>query len=383
MFKVGVVYNLHRFGGGSDAVAKDTVALLDRSGEAEVVSYVEDSAELKGVIGALKAFVSPFIPLSIKLFYAFLDKEQPDIIHAHEVYPLISPWVLRACKRRGIPVVLTCHDYRLSCPIATHFRAGKLCFDCMEQSEFACIRHNCSGSGFKSLSYALRNWFSKRLGLFSKNVDLYLTPSEKTRQLLCEYVGLNPDLVRSVGNPVPFVDEESDDDWVPGDYIAYAGRYSPEKGFQFLVDACAELKLKLKVAGDFSGYLEKVPAPVGEISFLGALERKQMADFYRDARMTVVPSTWHETFGLVVAESLSRKTPVVVSDMGALAEVAGPGGRTFPAGNIEVLKLVIKDLWDRTDECKGLAESGAASARRFSSCAYVGRLIEIYKELLK
>ena len=37
------------------------------------------------------------------------------------------------------------------------------------------------------------------------------------------------------------------------------------------------------------------------------------------------PSQWAEPFGLVVAEAMSSRTPFVISDAGALAEVAGPG----------------------------------------------------------
>ena len=84
------------------------------------------------------------------------------------------------------------------------------------------------------------------------------------------------------------------------------------------------------MAGDFSDYLVDHQQVPENIFFLGRLDRNQMAEFYRKTRMIVVPSTWHETFGLVVAESLACKTLVIVANMGALPEVAGPGGIILP-----------------------------------------------------
>ena len=43
---------------------------------------------------------------------------------------MISPSVYSACRKRGMPVVQTLHNFRLLCPGAQLFRDGKICEDC-------------------------------------------------------------------------------------------------------------------------------------------------------------------------------------------------------------------------------------------------------------
>ena len=84
--------------------------------------------------------------LSVREFCALLDSFQPDIVHAHELYPLVSPWILPECTRRGIPVVMSCVDFRLTCPLVTHARQGQVCTKCVGGREHHAVLNNCRGS---------------------------------------------------------------------------------------------------------------------------------------------------------------------------------------------------------------------------------------------
>ena len=65
-----------------------------------------------------------------KLFFKFIEHYKPDIIHCHNIYNHLSPSILHAAKIRGIPVVMTLHDYNLVCPNYTLKRGlEKLCDD--------------------------------------------------------------------------------------------------------------------------------------------------------------------------------------------------------------------------------------------------------------
>ena len=400
--KVLVVYNTHRHGGGSDAVAKRTAELLTQAGHTVSV-FTRSSKELSGLRGNLQAFFGGlYSPGAIRDFKQTLETFRPDVVHAHEVYPLITPWIFRVCKKRGVASVMTCHDYRLSCPVATHFKQGRLCFECVGGHEFSCIRYNCCNSRFKSLAYALRNRVARLFRLFSF-VDLFLTPSEKAKEILSRYSGLSSDQVVAVGNPVAAAkrqesevkDQMSDvrrqgSDYQSsiithqsdGGYVAYAGRFEPEKGFDWLVEALAGTGILLKVAGDASGYLSFGRAVPGNVEFLGHLTREGIGQFYRNARLLVVPSLWDETFGLVVAEALSCGTPAVVTDLGALAEVAGPGGLVVPAGETAALRAAVCKLWNDKELCRSMAQAGQEYVKQFSDEAYLGNILSAYRNVL-
>ena len=45
-----------------------------------------------------------------------IKKEKPDIVHIHNIYHQISPSILRAIKKAGIPIVMTVHDFKLIDP---------------------------------------------------------------------------------------------------------------------------------------------------------------------------------------------------------------------------------------------------------------------------
>lgn len=380
--KIVVVYNRHRSGGGSDVVAQGTIDLLSGLPDTEVVAFVRDSRELTGFSGKLKALISGcYAAEAVKDFSKLLDTEKPDLVHAHEIYPLISPWIFKVCRERRVPVVMTCHDYRMSCPIVTHYRDGALCHECPSHGESRCIRHNCTGSWPKSVAYAVRNYVGRKRKLFVDNVDCFLTPSETAKQILCRYSELSEESVIPVGNPVPEL-PLADTGFREGEYIAYAGRFEPEKGFDLLLEALAGSGLPLRAAGDASQYLATGKQIPDDVEFSGFLDRGSIGTFYQNARVVVVPSLWHETFGLVVAEALLCGTPVVVSDLGALAEVAGPGGLSVPAGDAGALRQALNRLFGDVDLCRQMAAAGREHVRKYSPRNYLASLLAVYGKVL-
>ena len=93
-------------------------------------------------------FYNPFVK---KEFRIFLQTEKPDIVHIHNLYPLISPSILPLCKKAKIPVVMTVHNYRLMCPSGLFYHHGQICEECASGREWRSVVHNCQGSRMKSL----------------------------------------------------------------------------------------------------------------------------------------------------------------------------------------------------------------------------------------
>src|SRR4029079_76265 len=93
---------------GENETVDAEVALL-REGGHEVVTMVTDSDDLRpGAAGLLRAAPGPvYAPSGVRRFRRLVHDRRPDVVHLHNVYPLISPWVVRVADRAGVPVVQT------------------------------------------------------------------------------------------------------------------------------------------------------------------------------------------------------------------------------------------------------------------------------------
>lgn len=144
--------------------------------------------------------------------------------------------------------------------------------------------------------------------------------------------------------------------------VGYLGRVSVEKGVPVLAEAMRMLekahpgRFRLFVAGESRFVSEQDRAAVDRaLNALGAqLERTgwiDPAEFFSRVDLAVCPSVAPETFGLVAAEALSARTPLIVSDAGALPEVAGSTGDTIvPAGDAAALAQAILAQSSMTDD---------------------------------
>lgn len=111
--------------------------------------------------------------------------------------------------------------------------------------------------------------------------------------------------------------------------VGFMGRLSTDKGLDLLARAVADGAGELLVAGDDRWVPAEQTGPVGvALDALGArvrrLGRVTPEALFASVDVAVFPSRVPESFGLVVAEAMAAGVPFVVSDAGALPEVAGP-----------------------------------------------------------
>ena len=69
-------------------------------------------------------------------------QREPEIVHCHNLFPALSPAVLRAADGRA-PVIVTLHNYRLLCLPATFLRDGQICEDCLNRLPWPGVVHSC------------------------------------------------------------------------------------------------------------------------------------------------------------------------------------------------------------------------------------------------
>ena len=361
-----------------------TARLLRERGH-EVVEYVRSSAEIEHMrLGKARAFFSGVYSwLARRRMRNVLGETRPDIVHVHNVYPLISPSVLVECRRAGMPVVMTVHNYRLVCPNGLHLSRGEVCERCLGGREYWCVLRNCEGSLPKSIGYALRNWVARKRRAFLDNVTMYAALTEFQRQRLiaegfpAERIAVVPNMVACDGCA---------EGTATGDYVAYVGRISPEKGVTHLLSAARRLTdIAFKAAGSY----DRMPHLPGEApancEFLGQLGTERLNGFYSQARMLVLPSTWFEGFPMTIAEAMVRGKPVVCSRIGGLPEIVDDAvtGLLCEPGNADNLAEKIRYLWDRPDLCRKMGQAGGEKAiREYSPEKYCERLMAVYEKAL-
>ncbi len=216
-----------------------------------------------------------------------MQKENPDVVHCHNTFPLISPSIYWACAKEGVPVVQTLHNYRLLCLNAFLFRQSRcvkgydlgvkdnlklnhlkpntsagsgICELCLRRRfKFQGIRHSCyRDSRAASLVVAVMLFVHKLLGTWSKKVTAYIALTEFQKQKMIEG-GIPADKVWVKPNFIQRseVGGQSSDDRrqtteqpqasnpqppTPSSYALFVGRLSPEKGCDVLIRAWARFE---------------------------------------------------------------------------------------------------------------------------------------------
>lgn len=342
--KIAIVHNDYAKFSGEEAVIRDHEVIL-RNHENSVVFFRRSSAELHGLSGAAKGFfLGPYNPFIRKIFLKFLVTENPDIVHIHNLYPLITPSILGCVAELKIPLVMTVHNYRLFCPCGLFFQNGTICEECANtQSAWPCLRHNCLNSRFKTLGYAVRFAWERQRQYYQQYVDRFLCLTEFQRHKLIEY-GINAERCRVVPN---FIGEEwwrraRDVSPSNGKYVAYMGRLGKEKGIEIILEAARKLPdIPFRLAGA-GAECWRSSAP-SNVEFTGYLTGKAQFEFMHHARLNIMASCWYECFPTTLLQSMALGIPCLVPRLGGMPEIIRGAGIAYAPGN---LAEVIEQLWN-------------------------------------
>ena len=288
---------------------------------------------------------------------------RPDIVHIHNLYPFISPAVLPLCKRAGVPVVMTVHNYRLICPTGLFLRNGRPCENCLKNgNERDCIRYNCEHSRLRSLGYALRGMVARRMRWYIDNVDYFCCLTEFQKKKLVE-AGYNKDKIFVFPNYLE--DGETDATTISpanGGFVGYVGRLSHEKGCDLLIEvARRHPEIPFRMAGELRDG-KKIDVP-NNVELCGQIDKKHLAQFYDLSRYIVVPSRCYEGFPLVLLEAAKHSRPCIAPAHGPFPELLTDpdthqaGGRFFKPGDVDGLEQTVVELWNNTTLCGQLGDT--------------------------
>lgn len=362
--KVMIAHNRYQSAApsGENRIVDSEIDLLTESG-VEVVPFIEDSDELIGASHKtlLNAATGPVLSRKgIARFSALIDEHQPDVLHVHNVFPLISPWVIRAAVGAGIPVVQSVHNYRHTCVAGMHIRDGVVCEDCRNHKvAWPAVRHGCyRGSVCQSAIMAIGQTVHKSTW---RMVSRFLVASPHMEERListgvrASSVEWRPTFAEDAGVTEPPADGG----------VTFVGRLEQAKGVELLLrawtPAVARRWGRLVIVGDgpLAGVVAARAAKDPSVEWRGRLDACDVRDAIRGCQVVALPSLWFEGFPRVAAEAMSIGRPLLMWSGAGFSQLAESGAGWVQDSTPEAWTQRLLTL----DELS--MRAGATAARRF------------------
>ncbi|CAN5734690.1 glycosyltransferase family 4 protein [soil metagenome] len=331
---------------------------------------------------AARAFTQLFNPFALASLHAALRDFRPDAVLLCGFLDHLSPAILALL--RGIPTVLSVHDYKLICPVAQKLLPDEAI--CAYRAGSVCWTQGCVG-----LLHWLRDqprYGAVRVGTGS--IDRVVACSEWLRRVLAEQGIASEALLIPVPPPSPSFRRQP----AAEPRFLFLGRLSREKGVHTLLGAFHRVRREhptatLRLAGEGAerGALVRLSSDLGlgeAVVFTGWLEPSAVEAELARAWALVAPSVWAEPMGLVTVEANVRRVPVIASETGGFAETIEPGagGLLVPNGDVDALaSAMLKVATGRAFGDLILPEAVARrTAARHDLGQHTRKLVEILQE---
>jgi glycosyltransferase involved in cell wall biosynthesis len=305
---------------GENRVLEDEIGLL-REGGHEVDVWAPEPEDVRGLKLVRSGAGAIWSRTAAGRVRSRIRRNGIQVVHCHNLFPTLSPAVLRAASDEGCAVLMTLHNYRLMCLPSNFLRDGKICEDCLGHVpwrgvKYRCYRDSALGSAVMASSISLH-----RAADTWDRVTLFLPVS---RFLMDKHVqaGMRPERFKVKHNFAwPAARREG-----PGDYFVHIGRMVFEKGGHVLIDAWRRSEPgKLLIIGGGPDADEMKASAPSSVEFRGTVPGDEVAELIRGARAVLLPSLWYEGAPRTILEAYAVGVPVLASRIGALPEVVEEG----------------------------------------------------------
>lgn len=364
--RILVANKYHRMVGGVEAHVAAVTAWLEAAGH-EVIPFAmaeEDSMptpsakyfpsevdfRVSSVRGGLRTLERATLSRETRrLLGELLDAERIDAAYVVHVYHQLGTVILDDLAARGIPTVLSLHDYKIACPNYRFFseRTGKICTRCLDDKAgfaYAPIVERCwAGSTPAGVALSLEAIATRARGSYRKAGAVTVLNGLQERAAAA--AGVSAARIRRLPHPVELGSERP---VAERDHVLYVGRLVPEKGVDVLIRAAATSRVPVVIVGGgrdedaLRALADELEAPV---TFAGAVAPDEVAGYLADAAALVVPSVWHEVSPLVVYEAMSADVPVIGTNVGGITEQLGEDrGLLVAAGDVDELAAALQTV---------------------------------------
>lgn len=383
--KVLVAHNFY----ASDAPSGENLAVTAevdglRAAGVDVLPYFRASDEISTMrpLERMGLATRPFWSSSdARAIRTMIEREQPELLHVHNVNPLLSPAVIRVARDARVPVVHSVHNVRHVCVNGTFMRDGRPCRDCVGTSVgLPGIVHACY-RGSRPQSLVMTAAERAHRGTWHA-VDRFLAPSSEVERYLCDDFGVprsrirrQPHAVTDPGPPGPL-----------GTDVVFVGRLSEGKGVRLLLESWSrrrpdEHRLVIVGAGPDDDVVRRAAAQRPDVVAAGLVSAEEVSAHLRRAAAVVVPSMGSEAFGRVAVEALAHGRPVIATDLGGLADIVTADVGWLVEPTSDALAAALTRAMAEDNSAK------AAAARRrylehYTPAAVTAHLVETYEDLL-
>jgi glycosyltransferase involved in cell wall biosynthesis len=304
-----------------------------------------------------------------------------DVVHVHNMLPLVGPRGLAAARDAGAAVVLHLHNARLFCAIGVASRDGGPCFRCRGRLTLPGLALNCRGSLPEAAVYATA--LAVHQGAVFRAVDRFLAPSRYAVGQLAR-LGVPAERLERLPHYLPddaFAERSRAHE---GSYALIAARLSVEKGIDTAIEAVARAGVPLYVAGEgpaFGELAARARRLAASVELLGRVGRDELAALLAGAGAVLMPSRYHEFSPYSALEATAAGVPVVASRLGGLPELIGEE-RCIPPNDPDALAGRLGELWADPQRRRAEGEALMARAReRHGEGWYMHELLGIYERI--
>jgi phosphatidyl-myo-inositol alpha-mannosyltransferase len=284
-----------------------------------------------------------------------LLKEPIDLVHVHEPFTPLMPWMALACAQA--PVVGTFHVHR-------------------EQGHRV---------------YAWSSWLLRPL---ARRIARRIAVSEAARRTVAAHFpgrydivpnGIDFERFNSPGRPPALFEAGRP-------HVLYVGRLEPRKGVEFLVRAMADVQRRVPAVrlivggtGPDRDPLARLAAALGvDVRFAGAIPESELPAYFQASDVVCSPAIGDESFGIVLLEAMASGRPVVASRIDGYAELVNGRecARLVPPSDAAALAGEISDLLGNAAARAQLSAAGREVARDYDWSTIAMRIMEIYQSAL-
>ncbi len=317
---------------GENIIVDAEISQLGAAG-VEVLPFLRSSDEIGALPMTGKALLplSPiYAPAAQRELARLIDEHRPDVLHLHNPYPLISPWIVRTAHARGVPVVHTVHNYRQVCASAVYFRDGHICHDCRGRAfPLPAIVHRCY-RGSRAQSAMMATALTAHRGTW-RSVERFIALTDAIAAHLREF-GIPAERITVKPNAI------ADPGAAPlGEGFLFVGRLSEEKGLALLLEAWSRHPVgtlgTLRIMGDgpLRARAQAAADERSDVVFLGPRGTDEKWAHFHASAVVLACSTWDDVLPTVVIEALATGRPVLGTALGGIPYLVGDAGWTVPA----------------------------------------------------
>lgn len=315
-----------------------------------------------------------------------MDEFKPDLVHIHHLTGL-STTIIEAVKARGLPLVITLHDFWMQCPRGQRMTNGLSLCETIDRTNCLSCLSKLWPNYFKDreneptivdlrgqLSPASLAEFDRHMTYALNLCDVVVAPSAFHAERIQDFP-IDPDRVVALPHGLsPIAGLKPRDTGKKPTRIGYLGSVIPVKGVHVLIEAFMKLgrrDLSLHIHGEvmrhhedltYGARLQAQARRAPNIHFHGGYVVQDLQKLLSELDILVVPSIWWETYCLTIREGLMAGIPVVASDLGALREALDGerDGLLFRPGDADHLKQRLTELIDQPEVYARYCNRGAA-----------------------